>query len=217
MSPSDEIDTSQYSLEELKAVVYEAQSAGTYVMAHVYSGRSIRNSVAAGIRSLEHGNLLDEEAAQVIKNAGAFLVPTLLAVHRIIQHGEAGGIPEYAVRKAKEVRDRHFANFRRAMEAGVKIAMGTDAGTPYNIHGENLNELPLMVQGGMTPMQAIVATTRMGAELLDMADRIGTLEAGKLADLVVVDGNPLVEIDLFKDPKRVVQVVKDGAVVRSSL
>jgi len=121
------------------------------------------------------------------------------------------------VRKARQVREEHIKSFGRAVRAGVKIAMGTDAGTPFNVHGENLNELPLMVEAGMTPMQAIVASTRMGAQLLQWGDKIGTLEPGKLADIVVVNGDPLADINLFKDAKNIALVMKDGAVFRSDL
>jgi imidazolonepropionase-like amidohydrolase len=95
--------------------------------------------------------------------------------------------------------------------------MGTDAGTPFNVHGENLNELPLMVEAGMTPMQAIVASTRMGAQLLQWGDKIGTLEPGKLADIVVINGDPLADINLFKDAKNIAMIMRDGAVFRSDL
>ncbi len=217
MSSGTEPGAAQFTLEEIKAAVDVAHKAGKRVMAHLHGTRAIKNALLAGVDSVEHGSLLDDEAIEMMLERGTFLVPTLLAVHRIIEHGEAGGIPDYAVRKAKEIREKHMASFQRALEAGVKIAMGTDAGTPYNIHGENLNELPLMVEAGMTPMQAIVASTRMGAELLDLADQVGTLEPGKLADMVVMDGNPLQDINLFKDPVHIVHVMKEGTVVRSSL
>ena len=133
------------------------------------------------------------------------------------QERAAGGIPEYAVRNVKEIREKHTASFQRALGARVKIAMDTDAGTPNNLHGENLNELPLVVEAAMTPMQAIVASTRQGAKLLGLSDRVGVLEPSKLADLVVMDDNPLDDINLFKDPDRIVHVMKDGVIVRDSL
>jgi imidazolonepropionase-like amidohydrolase len=217
MSAGTEVGAAQFTVEEMQAAVDVAHKAVKRVMAHLHGTQAIKNALLAGVDSVEHGSLLDDEAIEMMLERGTYLVPTLLAAYRIIEHGEAGGIPDYAVRKAKEIREKHKASFQRALNAGVKIAMGTDAGTPYNIHGENLNELPLMVEAGMTPMQAIVASTRMGADLLDLSDQVGTIEPGKLADIVVMDGNPLEDINLFKDPDRIVHVMKDGAVVRSSL
>ncbi len=217
MSEGTEPGAPQFSVEEMRAAVDEAHKAGKPAMAHTHGTQAIKNAILAGVDSVEHGSYLDDEAIDMLLKRSVFLVPTLLAPHRIVEHGDSGGIPAWAVRKARQVREDHRASFRKAVHAGIMIAMGTDAGTPYNFHGENLNELPLMVDAGMTPMQAIVATTRMGAELLRMADKIGTLEPGKLADIVVMEGNPVEDIALFKDPKNIVHVMKDGAVVRSSL
>jgi imidazolonepropionase-like amidohydrolase len=217
MTAGSDPGAAQFTVEEMRAAVDVAHKAGKRAMAHAHGTQAIKNAIMAGIDSVEHGSYLDDEAIEMMLKHGTFLVPTLLAVHRIIQHGETGGIPEYAVQKAKIVRDNHMASFGRALAAGVKIAMGTDAGTPYNVHGENPHELPLMVEGGMTPMQAIVASTRMGAELLDLDDQVGTLVPGKLADLIVMDGNPLEDISLFKDTEKLVHVMKEGQVVRSTL
>ncbi len=217
MSEGTEAGAPQFTVEEMKAAIDEAHKAGKRAMAHAHGTQAIKNAILAGIDSIEHGSYLDDEAIEMMLKLGTFLVPTLLASYRIIEHGEKGGIPEYAVRKAKQVRGDQVASFKRARDAGVKIAMGTDAGTPYNVHGENLNELPLMVQAGMPPMEAIVASTRSAAELVNMADKVGTLEVGKLADIVVVERNPLSDIDLFKDVRCIVHVMKDGTVFRSNL
>jgi imidazolonepropionase-like amidohydrolase len=217
MSEGTEPGAPQFSVEEMRAAVDEAHKAGKPAMAHTHGTQAVKNAILAGVDSVEHGSYLDDEAIEMLIGRGVFLVPTLLAPHRIVEHGEGGGIPAYAVRKARQVRENHRASFRRAVQAGVKIAMGTDAGTPYNVHGENLHELPLMVEAGMTPMQAIVASTRMGAELLQMADKVGTLEPGKLADLVVVDGDPSADIGLLPDTKRIVCVMKDGVAHRNEL
>ena len=217
MSEGTEPGAPQFTVEEMRAAVDEAHKAGKPAMAHTHGTQAIKNAIQAGVDSVEHGSYLDDEAIEMLLHRNVFLVPTLLAPHRIVEHGDGGGIPAWAVRKARQVREDHRVSFRKAVQAGVKIAMGTDAGTPYNLHGENLNELPLMVDAGMTPMQAIVATTRMGAELLQMADKIGTVTPGKLADIVVMDGDPLQDVALFKDAKNIVHVMKDGEVVRSSL
>jgi imidazolonepropionase-like amidohydrolase len=137
---------------------------------------------------------------------GTWLVPTLVAPRGVIDAAEAGAaIPEASVKKAREVAEIHRASFAKAVAAGVKVAMGTDSGvTP---HGKNLRELELMVEGGMTPMQAIVATTRSAAELMGLEDELGTLESGKRADLVVVDGDPL---DVATLDQRIEAVYQDG-------
>jgi imidazolonepropionase-like amidohydrolase len=215
MSEGTEPGMAQFTVEEMRAAIDEAHKAGKPAMAHCHGTQAIKNAILAGIDSIEHGSYLDDEAIQMMLDRGVFLVPTLLAAHRIVEHGDGGGIPEYAVRKARRVREDHKVSFGRALRAGVKIAMGTDVGTPYNVHGENLHELPLMVEAGMTPMQAIVASTKMGAILLQMGDRIGMLEPGKSADLVITDGDPSQDINLLKDPKKLVLVMKDGAVFRS--
>ncbi|MGI8828680.1 MAG: amidohydrolase family protein, partial [Candidatus Limnocylindria bacterium] len=146
--------------------------------------------VRAGIRSIDHGIYLDDEAIALMLEHGTWLVPTLVAPRGVIRAADAGAaIPEASIAKAREVVETHRASFAAAVAAGVKVAMGTDSGvTP---HGENLDELALMVEGGMTPMEAIVASTRSAAELMGLAEELGTLEPGKRADLVVVDGDPL--------------------------
>jgi imidazolonepropionase-like amidohydrolase len=207
MSPSDEIDTSQYSLEELKAVVFEAEAVGKYVMAHVYSSRSIRNSVAAGIRSLEHGNLLDEESAKTIKGAGAYLVPTLVTYEMISRMGKDLGIPENNIRKINEARERGLEALAIAHRVGVKIASGSDLLGPMQIYKGMELELKARVLG---PMGAIVATTKTNAELLRKEKDLGTVEAGKLADLILVHGDLLKNIELVQDYQNKITLIIQG-------
>jgi imidazolonepropionase-like amidohydrolase len=215
MSPSDELDTSQYSIEELKAIVFEAQSAGTYVMAHVYSSRSIRNAVTAGIRSLEHGNLLDEEAARAIKEAEAFLVPTLVTYEMISRMGKELGIPDNNLRKINIARERSLEALAIAHRMGVKIASGSDLLGPMQIYKGAELELKSRVLG---PMGAIVASTRTNAELLRKEKDLGTIEAGKLADLILLDGDPLKEIKLFQQyQEKITLIVQSGRVYKNIL
>jgi imidazolonepropionase-like amidohydrolase len=215
MSPSDELDTSQYSIEELKAIVFEAQSAGTYVMAHVYSNRSIHNAVAAGIRSLEHGNLLDEEAARAIKEAEAFLVPTLVTYEMISQMGKELGIPDNNLRKINIARERSLEALAIAHRMGVKIASGSDLLGPMQIYKGAELELKSRVLG---PMGAIVASTKTNAELLRKEKDLGTIEAGKLADLILLDGDPLKEIKLFQQyQEKITLIIQSGRVYKNIL
>ena len=175
---------------ELDVLVEEAEAAGIWVMAHAQATPGIKNAIRAGIRSIEHGIYLDDEAISMMLERGTWLVPTLVAPRGVIDAAEAGAaVPEASVAKAREVVEIHRDSFARAVAAGVRVAMGTDSGvTP---HGENLRELSLMVDGGMSPMDGIVAATSSAAELMGLRDDLGTLEIGKVADLVVIDGDPL--------------------------
>src|SRR5918999_6092829 len=190
LSPRDKPTHAHFRPAELEVLVEEANAAGIWVMAHAQATPGIKNAIRAGIRSIDHGIYLDDEAIDLMLDRGTWLVPTLVAPRGVLDAADAGAsIPEAAIRKAREVVEIHRDAFRRAVAAGVKVAMGTDSGvTP---HGQNLRELVLMVEGGMTPAQALVATSRSAAELMGLDDELGTLEPGKRADLVVVDGDPL--------------------------
>lgn len=215
MSPSDEIDTSQYSIEELKAAVFEAQAVGTYVMAHVYSGRSVRNCMAAGVRTLEHGNLLDEEAARAIKENGAYLVPTLVTYEMMCRLGKDLGIPENNIRKMTEARDHGLEALAIAHRAGVKIASGSDLLGPMQTYKGMELELKSRVLG---PMGAIMATTKTNAELLRKEKDLGTIEAGKLADFIVLNGDPLKDIKLFQQyQEKITLIIQGGRIYKNIL
>ncbi|MFO8059952.1 MAG: amidohydrolase family protein [Bacillota bacterium] len=203
MTPGVEPGCAQMSEEEMAVAVREAHNAGRKVATHAQGTSGIKNAIRAGVDSVEHGIFLDEEAVQMMKEAGVYLVPTLVAPHWIVEAGVEGGIPEYAVRKAQSVMESHLASFRMAREAGVRIAMGTDAGTPFNRHGQNAYELKLMVEAGMSPMDAILSATRVAAELLGVQDEVGTIEEGKRADMIVVSGDPLADIDEMLDVREV--------------
>jgi imidazolonepropionase-like amidohydrolase len=209
LSPTDDPRHAHFRDDELAALVAEAAAAGRWVMAHAQGADGIKAAVRAGIRSIEHGIYLDDEAIELLLERGAWLVPTLVAPRGVLAAAEAGvPIPDAARRKAAEVAEAHADSFRRAVAAGVKVAMGTDSGiTP---HGRNLAELELMAKGGMEPAQVLAATTSSAAELLGVADELGTLEPGKRADVVVVDGDPF-ELATIGD--RIAAVVKDGRLV----
>jgi imidazolonepropionase-like amidohydrolase len=213
LSPTDDPRHAHFRDDELAALVAEAAAAGRWVMAHAQAADGIKAAVRAGIRSIEHGIYLDDEAIGLMLDRGAWLVPTLVAPRGVLAAAEAGmTIPDAARRKAVEVAEAHADSFRRAVAAGVKVAMGTDSGvTP---HGRNLAELELMAKGGMTPAQVLAATTSSAAELLGLSGELGTLEPGKRADVVVVDGDPF-ELATLGD--RIVAVVKDGRLVAGSL
>jgi imidazolonepropionase-like amidohydrolase len=174
---------------ELDVLVEEATAAGRWVMAHAQASDGIKNAIRAGVRSIEHGIYLDDEAISLMLERGTWLVPTLVAPLGVVEAGDAGAqIPEVVLRKARQVVDIHRESFGRAVEAGVTVAMGTDSGV--TAHGRNLRELELMAAGGMAPREVLVAATRSAAELMGVLDEVGTLEPGKIADLAVVAGDP---------------------------
>lgn len=212
-SPTDHPDFTQFSIEELKVMVEEAQFRGNRkVMAHAQGLQGVKNCIAAGIHSIEHGIYLDDEAIEKMKAQGIFLVPTLLAPVSVIEFADELGMSESSVKKSKEVLEAHTTSFTKAVNAGVKIAMGTDAGVFK--HGTNLRELELMVEYGMTPMQAIVASTKTAAECLGYDNEIGTIETDKKADFIIVEDNPLDHIGILKNPDNIKIVGIDGEIVK---
>jgi imidazolonepropionase-like amidohydrolase len=211
MTPGVEPGSPQFTYEELKAGVEEANKAGRRTASHAQGTTGIKNAVLAGITSIEHGIFLNDEVIELMLERGTYLVPTLVAPYWIVQKGRAAGIPDYAVRKTEAVIDAHMASFRKALAAGIRIAFGTDAGTPFNEHGANTFELQLMVENGMSPMQALETATRSSAELLGISDKVGTLEPGKIADVVVLSGDPLADITAVRNVKG---VIKEGKIVK---
>ena len=172
----------------------------------------MNDALAAGIDSIEHGYFMDnDEGIEQLVRKGAYLVPTIMA-YDLIANGSAEGISSEAIGNAASALEYNTVGFRNAVDAGAKIAMGSDAGTPLNDHGRAWRELIFMVKNGMCPMQALVAATSGGAELLGMSRDVGTLEPGKSADLIVVTGDPLSDIS---DIGRVSWVIKNGAVCKS--
>jgi imidazolonepropionase-like amidohydrolase len=185
------------------------------VMAHAQGTNGIKNALRAGVKSIEHGIWLDDEAIDLMLKNDVYLVPTLVAPMQVIRRAEAdpSSMPEYGVRKSRMVIKDHQQSFRRAVEAGVKVAMGTDSGV--GPHGQNAEELTLMVRHGMTPMQAIVATTHNAAVLMKLGHEIGTVEAGKRADLILVNGDPLADITVLQPHENIVLVMQGGDLVKN--
>jgi len=191
---------------ELEVLVEEATAAGLHVMAHAQATDGIKAAIRSGIRSIEHGIYLDDEAIQMMLDRGTYLVPTLLAPRMVVEAADSGSrLSERVLEKVHMVIEAHTDSISKAIDAGVKIAMGTDSGV--GPHGQNLRELGLMVDAGLTPTQALVATTKTAAELLGVEDDLGTIQEGKLADLVVVDGDPL---DVSQLQQNIIGVYKNG-------
>ncbi|HLX34889.1 MAG TPA: amidohydrolase family protein [Candidatus Limnocylindrales bacterium] len=202
----------QYSVDEIRVMVEEAQLAGIHgVLAHAENAAGIKNAVRAGVRSIEHGDGIDDEAIDLMLEREVPLVPTFQISYRMLEPDlVARGItPPWAVEKQTALMVGLDRNFRHAAERGVRIAMGTDG-----VRGEHLpRELSHMVDHGLSPLASLRAATMEAARLLDLGDQVGTIEAGKLADVILVNGDPLTEPGLWSDPARVVAVVQAGRLV----
>ncbi|RKS10460.1 imidazolonepropionase-like amidohydrolase [Nocardiopsis sp. Huas11] len=204
-SPRDTPWHDGLNVEEMTVVVREAAAHGVPVAAHAQSARSIRNALTAGVTSVEHGYEIDAEGIELMLDRGAFLVPTLSTATTPPDPAKSA---DYAVAKKLRLQEHLGENISAAIAAGVRVALGTDSGICP--HGRNLRELALLVDHGMSPMGAVLAGTRDAAELLGVADQVGTLEPGKRADLVVCEGDPLSDITLPGDPANIRAVLKDG-------
>jgi imidazolonepropionase-like amidohydrolase len=212
MSERDVSTSCQFSVDEIKAFVEEAENVGFRTSTHAQGTRGIMNALKGGVKVIEHGFYLDDECLEWMVKNEHYLVPTLSIVDAIVLHGSEAGVLPYSIHKAKIAQKEHLKSFQRAYKAGVLCGLGTDYLTdPLSPMGQNAVELEMYVKrAGLTPMQAIVCATRNNAEVLDMADKVGTLEPGKLADIVVVDGNPLSDISILRDKKKIFNVYKGG-------
>ena len=216
VSPTDQPTDTIWTRAELTAIVHEANARSKAVMAHAQGTQGIKNAVAAGVWSIEHGSMLDDEAIEMMLEAGTYLVPTLFPFEYFTNHGQEIGLPQYAIAKLARFGEGKMENFQRAAKAGIKMATGSDA-IHKNMHGRNARELTLMVKFGYSPMQAIVAATKTSAEVCRIDDRVGILEPGKLADVLVWDGDPLVDISILEDQTRLLLVMKEGDVYVNKL
>ncbi|MFL6137503.1 MAG: amidohydrolase family protein [Frankiaceae bacterium] len=213
-SPTDRIDSTQYSMAELRAVVEEAEAANRYVAAHAYSARAVMRAVAAGVRSIEHGNLIDDEAVASLLEHGAFLVPTLVTYWALDREGARFGLPPESQAKLAEVLDAGLGALERAARAGVRIVLGTDLLAGMRAHQREELRIRSEVLG---PLSVIRSATVTAAELVGLEGEIGTLAPGALADLLVVDRDPLTDIGALADPARPLRaVVAAGEIVATA-
>jgi len=210
MSAGDDPKDVHFSPEELEVAVAEANRLGVPVMAHAHSAEGVKQAVRAGVRSIEHGTFIDAEGVRLMVEHGTYLVPTIYIGDFYINERTDAEAQEKMVELSKRYRDEFLANIGAAIRAGVKVAVGSDFGGYDPLI--NAREFASLVEAGMTPMQSIQAGTRVGAELLQWEDRVGTIEAGKLADIIAVAGNPLEDLS---ELERVIFVMKGGAVVKA--
>jgi imidazolonepropionase-like amidohydrolase len=213
-SPED----TQFCEPEIRAMVEEAEARNLFVAAHAQGLKGTRNAVQWGISMIEHGVFLDEALCLEILEKKVLLTPTLTITSKFAREGDRYGSPPWAVEKAKRVMDDHIASFQLARQMGVCMGAGTDfSGAPMLPHGQNAYELEMMVSAGYSPMEAIQAAIRVNSRILGMEEEIGTLEPGKLADIIIVDGDPLADITILKDMDRIKLVMKGGVILKSTL
>jgi imidazolonepropionase-like amidohydrolase len=212
LSKGDQPGAPQYTPEEMKELITEAHRLGRKVAAHAHGTQSIKEAILAGVDSIEHASLIDEEGIRLARERGTFLVMDIYNDDFILQQGEKVGMLPESIEKEKQIGRLQRENFRRAVRGGVRMAFGTDGGV-YP-HGDNAKQFAYMVEYGMTPMQAIQAATANAAELMGWKDRVGSIEAGKFADLIGVSGDPLSDIQVLE---KVGFVMKGGAVVKNEL
>ena len=212
LSEEESVGAPQFSAEEMKAIVDEAAMWGRKVAAHAHGAEGIKRAIRAGVASIEHGSILDEEAIQLMKEHGTYLVPTAYVGFAVEEHASEWKLPEKLVAKAKTINALKMQWLRKAIDSGVKIAYGTDAGVFP--HGENGKDFKYLVQAGMSPMRAIQSATVEAATLIGQPDKIGTIAPGRFADLIAVNADPLQDIAVLE---KVSFVMKGGVVYRNEL
>lgn len=216
MSANDGPEHTQFTINELKVMVEEGKYRDDIkVMAHAHGVEGIKNALKAGIYSIEHGTYLDDEAINMMVDQGTYFVPTCLVINLNKKYAEAGELPAYSIDQAIEIAKIHDKNVRNAYKAGVRIVMGTDCGVVP--HGLNLKELGYLCDIGMTPEEAIMAGTKNAAECMGWQDKIGTIEEGKLADIIISKKNPILNIKSLGNHDNVVLVMKNGKILKNLL
>jgi len=215
MSPADEIETAQYSLDELKAIVFEAENGVKYVSAHCYSDRSIQNALSSGVRTIEHGNLMSPAVASEMKDSGAYLVPTIITYEKLSKMGLSLGATKNNIRKINQALEKAYEALGHAYKAGVKIGSGSDLLGPMQIYKAGELECQARVMGSM---EALIAATQTNARIIRQDKQLGTIEAGKLADLILVDGDPLEDITILQQyQEKIVLIMQGGSVYKNQI
>lgn len=213
LTKGSRLGAAEFDEEEIRAVCIEAEKKGKLTSTHAIGLDGTKNALRAGISSIEHGHFVDDEVIELMLKNGTFLVPTLKAGIFIAKQ-PAATLPQFMMGRLQEMNEIQRVSFRKALKAGVKIALGTDAGCPNNYHGHVVDEMKLRMEDGMTPLQVISCATSMGAQCLNIYQELGSLEVGKLADIILVKGNPLDDIDNLKS---IVQVYKGGRLYVNNL
>jgi imidazolonepropionase-like amidohydrolase len=213
VSLSDRLEDTQFTVEELRAAVEEAEARETYVTAHAHNVRGIHNGLQAGVKCFEHGSFLDADTATALAEAGAWLVPTLAVARLLAEEGESWGLSKEVIPRVHGIEEAMTRAVKLAYDAGVLLGSGSDLIGPAQTRRGLELTLKARIIG---PLAAITSATASNARILGASDTLGTLERGKIADLIAIDGDPLTDPDAFDDPARIVLVVKDGAILKDT-
>ncbi|WP_292319069.1 amidohydrolase family protein [Caldisphaera sp.] len=218
LSQRDRPEYRQFTLEELKAIVDEANAVGKWVHSHAEGKIGIINSAKAGIKVIAHGDMMDEEAANEVLKAGSVVIPTFAIDYALLEKGSELGVPEWGMKKIKELYEIHVENAKLAYKMGIKLATGTDYSGGVGKHGDNAMELKLFVEKiGMKNEEALISSTKIASEATGLEKLIGTIEKGKLADLIVINGNPLDDINVLLNKENIQLVMKEGEIYKNKL
>ncbi len=216
MNPGSVPGAVQPDEEEIRAAVREAKKLNKRVAAHAHGAEGMKNAIRAGVDTIEHGTFADKEAHRMMKDKGIYLIPTLSPGYFMNKYGEEGGVASFMMKMIKKRRQSRIDSTRKALDRGVKVACGSDAGTPFNYHRNNANEARLFVKLGlMTPAEALIADTRDSADACGLLDQVGTVEEGKNADLLVVEGDPTKNIEILSDSHNVKMVIRKGQIIKN--
>ena len=211
LSDKDQPNNCQFSVGEIAAMAEEAHNAGLKIASHAQGNRGIRNALQGGVDTIEHGFYLDDEVIEIMRERGVNYVPTLAIMDDMVTHGREQGLPERSFEKAVTSYEHHIASFKAATRAGLIIGCGSDYnGSVITPMGRNAKELALQVAYGRDPMEVLVSATKVNAQILGVDHLTGTLEEGKAADLIVLDGDPLADVTILQDKEKIVHVFKEG-------
>lgn len=211
MSMGDDPKCSELSFEEMKAIIEVAKARGRITSAHAHAGDGIKLAVRAGVTVIEHATMADEEAREMMRQAGTWVVPTLSPGVSILRYGPEAGLPDWLVEKDREVVQTHASNVKKFFEMGIPLAFGTDCGTSFNYHGKQAYEFQLLHQAGIPAAETLAMATINAAKMMRMDDKVGSVEAGKLADIVAVDADPIADLSVMM---HVSFVMKDGKIYK---
>lgn len=212
MTFGDEPGAQEMTFTEMKAAIEIANNKGKTSCIHAHGASAIKDAIRAGITSIEHGMMIDEEGMQMMLESGTYMIPTIIAANNIVEAGKEGKLPAWMVDKAQECLDNHGAHVRKMHDMGVKIGFGSDAGTAFNMHGEQAVEFELMTHYGFSNAEALLAATKVNAALIRKQNDIGSIEEGKFADVAAFNGDATEDISVMKN---CTFVMKDGAVIKN--
>lgn len=217
ITPGVDPGSSQLTEDELHAGIEEAHKAGRKTATHAQEEKGILNALKAGIDSIEHGFFLNEEAADLMNKKNIPLIPTLKPILDVVNNAGKEGIPDFVIEKVNQVKPKMINSLKMAIEAGLVIGMGTDAGTPFNFHGENLNEIVFLSKHGLSNNKALQSATLIAAKILGLDNTIGSIKEDKIADIIIIKGNPLENIEILNDKDSIVFIMKSGNIVKNCI